>query len=171
MILHGGLSWISSEFGLASDPHNFLDAQVVKLNGDIIWASQEPELLYALRGGGHEFAIVTAFKLKVYQYPQDIYTGSISFPRSSLPELAQAVTRFAAKMDEYPRTAFFLYNLDLMEGAWIGAEPNPGIGIWLFDANGEEHGRDAFKWALEIDGAIDKTKVAPLRDVTRYGGQ
>ena len=29
-----------------------LDAQVVKLNGEVVWASTEPDLLWALRGGG-----------------------------------------------------------------------------------------------------------------------
>jgi hypothetical protein len=37
-VLAGEIGWLSSEYGLASDPHNMLDAQVVKTNGEIIWA-------------------------------------------------------------------------------------------------------------------------------------
>ncbi|THV67637.1 FAD binding domain-containing protein [Aureobasidium pullulans] len=169
MILHGGLSWMSSTYGLASDPQNFLDAQVVKLDGSIIWASEEPDLLFALRGGGHEFAIVTAFKLKVRKFSQKIYSGSINYPRSSLPALAKGVAEFAKRMDEWPSTAMYLYNLDLMEGVFIGATAQPGLAIWLFDTGGEEHGREVFKWALEIKGAVDLTKVMNLREVNIYG--
>ena len=50
-----GISWISHEFGLASDPKNLLDAHVVLSDGRVVWASEEPDLLWALRGGGGNF--------------------------------------------------------------------------------------------------------------------
>ncbi|KAI5276959.1 FAD binding domain-containing protein [Aureobasidium subglaciale] len=171
MILHGGLSWMSSTYGLASDPQNFLDAQVVKLDGSIIWASEEPDLLFALRGGGHEFAIVTAFKLKVHEFSQKIYSGSIGYPRAALPVVARGIEEFARRADGWPGTAMYLYNLDLMEGAFIGSAAQPGIAIWLFDPEGEEHGREIFKWAFEIHGALDLTKVMNLREVNKHGGE
>jgi hypothetical protein len=171
MILHGGLSWISSTYGLASDPQNFLDAQVIKLDGSIIWASEEPDLLLALRGGGHEVAIVTAFRLKVYKYSQNIYSGSIKFPRSALHEVAKGVEGFGRRMEEWPGAAMYLYNTDLMEGSFIGAAAQPGIAIWLFDPEGEEHGRKIFDWAFEIDGAVDETKAMNLRQINIHGGK
>ncbi|KAG9527030.1 cysteine desulfurase, partial [Aureobasidium melanogenum] len=169
MILHGGLSWISSTYGLASDPHNFLDAQVIKLDGSIIWASEEPDLLLALRGGGHECAIVTAFKLKVYKYSQNIYSGSIKFPPSALHQVAKEVEGFGRRMEEWTGAAMYLYNTDLMEGSFIGAAAQPGIAIWLFDPEGEEHGRKIFDWAFEIDGVVDETKVMSLRQINIHG--
>ena len=54
-ILCGGFSWLSAEYGLTSDPQNMLDAQVVKLDGEVVWASAEPDLLWALRGAGGSF--------------------------------------------------------------------------------------------------------------------
>jgi FAD/FMN-containing dehydrogenase len=54
-VLTAGISWISHEFGLASDPKNILDARVVLLDSRIIWASEEPDLLWGLRGGGGNF--------------------------------------------------------------------------------------------------------------------
>lgn len=171
MLLHGGLSWISSVYGLASDPQNFLDAQVVKLDGTVIWASEEPDLLFALRGGGHAFAIVTAFKLRVYNYSQNIYSGSVKFPRSALQEAAKEIEVFTSRMEEWPGTAMYLYNTDLMEGSFIGAAPQPGIAIWLFDPEGEEHGRKIFEWAFKIEGAVDETKVMNLRQINIHGGK
>lgn len=46
----GGFSWLSGDYGCASDPDHMLDAQVVKLDGSVVWASQEPGLLWGLRG-------------------------------------------------------------------------------------------------------------------------
>lgn len=54
-ILCGGFSWLSAQYGLTSDPQNMLDAQVVKLDGEVIWATEEPDLLWALRGAGGSF--------------------------------------------------------------------------------------------------------------------
>ena len=54
-ILSGGFSWLSHEFGLMSDPQNMLDAQIVLVDGRVVWASEEPDLLWALRGGGGNF--------------------------------------------------------------------------------------------------------------------
>lgn len=54
-IISGGFSWLSAEHGCISDPANMMDARVVKHDGSIVWASSEPELLWALRGGGGGF--------------------------------------------------------------------------------------------------------------------
>lgn len=52
----GGLSWLSHEHGLTSDPHNWLDAEVVTGDGKCRWAAKEdPDLLWAMRGGGGNF--------------------------------------------------------------------------------------------------------------------
>ena len=53
--LAGGLSWLSHELGLGSDPRNLLDARIVLSDGRAKWASEDPDLLWALRGGGGNF--------------------------------------------------------------------------------------------------------------------
>lgn len=49
-ILAAGFSLMSKEFGCSSDPENMLDAEIVKLDGSVVWASTEPDLLWGLRG-------------------------------------------------------------------------------------------------------------------------
>lgn len=46
---------MSTKYGCVCDPENFLDAEVVKHDGTVVMASQEPDLLWALRGGGGGF--------------------------------------------------------------------------------------------------------------------
>lgn len=47
--------------GLISDPQNLLDVQVVLREGRVLWASEEPDLPWALRGGGGNFGGITVF--------------------------------------------------------------------------------------------------------------
>lgn len=68
--------------------------------------------------------------------------------------------------------ALHLYCLDLVQGAFTGQGPSPGIALLVFDANGEEHGRsdEGFGWTLGMEGAIDKTKCMNHREANQQGG-
>ncbi|KAF2740985.1 cysteine desulfurase [Polyplosphaeria fusca] len=162
--LQGGVSWMSSEYGLSSDPQNMPDAQVVKMNGEVLWASQDPELLWALRGGGGRFGVVTAFKFKAHKYPQKIYSGMILFPHEALETLATQVPDFADRNTD-PKVAMHFYCLDLTNGAFVGKPSVPGLAVLVYDAHGEEHGREVFKWALDIPGATDTTAAMSYKQV------
>lgn len=162
---------MSSEYGLTSDPQNLLDVQVVLMDGTIKWASSDPDLLWALRGGGGLFGAATAFKLRAYKYPQNVYSGMIVFGREALPALAEKVPEFA-RTNTDPKVAMHFYCLDLTHGAFVGKPTVPGLGLLVYDAHGEEHGRkEAFKWALEIPGAIDTTKGMSYKQVNELSGR
>lgn len=162
---------MSSEYGLTSDPQNMLDAEIVLMDGTIKWASSDPDLLWALRGGGGGFGVVTAFKLRAYKYPQEVYSGIILFGREALPELVKKVPEFA-KNNTDPKVAMHFYCLDMTQGAFVGKPSVPGLGLLVYDAHGEEHGRkEAFNWALDIPGAIDTTKAMSYRQVNLLSGE
>ncbi|KAE8152546.1 hypothetical protein BDV25DRAFT_61515 [Aspergillus avenaceus] len=162
-IVRGGFSWLSSEHGCISDPVNMLDAQVVKYDGSVVWASTEPELLWALRGGGGGFGVLVTVKLRVFPYPQNIWAGQILIPRESLEQVADGIENFLSKPVD-PKITMFLYVVKgrLLES--IGSDSDMLV-IHAFDANGEKHGRANFQWALNIDGAVDQTMTTNLAGV------
>jgi hypothetical protein len=108
----------------------------------------------------------------VFKYTSSIYCGQIIFPKEALHVLAKRLSDWVARSND-PKMALHLYCLDLTHGAFTGQNPTPGIAISVFDANGEEHGRSdaGFKWALDIDGAIDHTKSMTHREVNQQSGQ
>ncbi|KAB8259403.1 FAD-binding domain-containing protein [Aspergillus pseudonomiae] len=162
-IVSGGYSWLSSEYGCISDAENMLDAKVVKYDGSVVWASTEPDLLWALRGGGGGFGVLAQVKLRVFRYPQNVWAGPILVPRERLEEVAEGIENFIAQPVD-PKITMFLYVVKgrLLES--IGTDSDMLV-IHSFDANGEEHGRKAFRWALDIPGAIDQTKITTLAGV------
>jgi hypothetical protein len=70
----GGLSWFGRKYGLAA--HQIRSVELVDADGELRTVTEEsdPELLWAIRGGGGEFGIVTALELQLQPAPE-IYGG------------------------------------------------------------------------------------------------
>jgi FAD/FMN-containing dehydrogenase len=69
LTLGGGIGWMVRAWGIAAD--QLVGAQVVTASGDIVEASetQNPDLFWALRGGGGNFGIVTRFDFQAHRIP------------------------------------------------------------------------------------------------------
>jgi hypothetical protein len=96
--LGGGLSWFSRAHGLSA--HGVLAVELVDAAGDLrrVTATSDPDLFWALRGGGGDFGIVTAMELELHPVPH-LYGGRLLWPI----EMARPVlSAFAAVTDRAP---------------------------------------------------------------------
>jgi FAD/FMN-containing dehydrogenase len=77
--LGGGLSWFGRKYGLAAN--NVHAIELVTADGRIVRADREhePDLFWALRGGGGSFGIVTAIEIQLVRV-SDAYAGILWWP-------------------------------------------------------------------------------------------
>ena len=83
LTLGGGFGWLGGTLGMTVD--NLLSADVVLANGTLVHASRDrenPDLFWALRGGGGNFGVVTSFE---YQLHPDRADDRRRHGRSSVP--------------------------------------------------------------------------------------
>ncbi|MGH3024567.1 MAG: FAD-binding oxidoreductase [Gaiellaceae bacterium] len=87
--LGGGLGWLGRRYGLAAN--SVVAIELVTADGRLVRADRdnEPDLFWALRGGGGSFGIVTAIELALYPVPE-VYAGVLFFPAERGAEVLNA---------------------------------------------------------------------------------
>jgi len=86
LTLGGGLGWLMAKHGLAAD--SLLAVELVNAAGDVLDVTEasDPDLFWALRGGGGNFGIATTFTYRLH--PLEMVTGGlIAHPVDAAPEL------------------------------------------------------------------------------------
>jgi FAD/FMN-containing dehydrogenase len=77
--LGGGIGWLVRRCGLTCD--NLVAADIVTADGQYLHVSEDehPELLWALRGGGGNFGVVTSFELRMHEVGPTVFAGLVFY--------------------------------------------------------------------------------------------
>ncbi len=105
LTLNGGYGHLSRDFGLSVD--NLLEVEIVTADGEVRTANdqQHEDLFWAVRGGGGNFGVVTAFEYELHDVGPEIYQV---FAWYHGEEAARLLGHFREWTESAPRTAAIL---------------------------------------------------------------
>ena len=111
LTLGGGFGWLMGKYGLTCD--NLLSVDLVTADGQFRTANatENPELFWAIRGGGGNFGVVTSFEFQLHPVGPTVLGGMVLYPitqarevlhfyRDYAPNTPEDLTTFAALMTQ-----------------------------------------------------------------------
>jgi FAD/FMN-containing dehydrogenase len=108
LTLGGGIGWLMRKHGATVD--NLLSADVVTAEGNLVRASGEenPDLFWAIRGGGGNFGIVTSFEYRLHPVGPIVLAGPVFHLLEDAPEVLRFYREFIAAAPDELTTIFEL---------------------------------------------------------------
>jgi FAD/FMN-containing dehydrogenase len=151
LTLAGGYGPLNGRFGLALD--NLLGAQVVLADGRLVSTDEntEPELFWALRGGGGNFGVVTSLRLRLHPI-RTMLAGLVLFPWA---EARQILTGLAPLLAAAPD------ELTIQSGVLTGPDGGPTLFLAPTWSGEEAAGEEAVAAVLRLGTPI-MSQIAPM---------
>ncbi|MNS78713.1 6-hydroxy-D-nicotine oxidase [compost metagenome] len=100
LTLGGGFGWLTRRFGMTID--NLVSADIVTADGKMVHASEDdnPDLFWAIRGGGGNFGVVTMFEFKLHPVGPQVYGGLVVLP---LEQGREALAKYREALKTMPQ--------------------------------------------------------------------
>jgi len=100
LTLNGGFGMMQRKWGLTCD--NLLSVDLVTVDGQLLTASAEhnPDLFWALRGGGGNFGVVTSFTYQAHELGPTMYAGIVCYPLSDADTVLPFIRDFMSTAPE-----------------------------------------------------------------------
>jgi FAD/FMN-containing dehydrogenase len=160
LTLGGGYGYLLGVAGLACD--SLMGAQVVLADGRIRTVTEEsdPDLMWALRGAGANFGIVTQLHFRAYRVA-DIYGGTLEFPAAAARDIAALANECAATL---PDELTMFTSILAIPGKGTQAE------ISLCWSGDVRHGRQVIDKLLgSLKPSVDRLKVMNIAELVGRG--
>jgi FAD/FMN-containing dehydrogenase len=147
--LGGGLSWLGRKYGFACNRVNAIELITAEGEARIVDSATDPDLFWALRGGGGAYAVVTALHVELVPV-SEVYAGALLFP----PELtADAIVAYRDWTTDAPEEVGSMVRV-------LNLPPIPDIPEPL-------RGKQWFAMTAAFVGSREDGKevIAPLREI------
>lgn len=96
LTLGGGFGWLTRRYGMTVD--NLISADVVTADGQlhVVSADREPELFWAICGGGGNFGVATSFEFRLHPVGPQVHAGMVVYPLAQARSALKAWRDFCA---------------------------------------------------------------------------
>jgi FAD/FMN-containing dehydrogenase len=166
--LGGGSGWLLRRHGLSLD--SLTAAELVTAGAEVVRASERenPDLFWALRGGGGNFGVVTAMEFRLYETGPDVLAGQVIHRLNGAPAVLRA---FRDAMDGAPDDvmayAFFI-RVPSMEGFLEAHHGEVVLSLVVCHAGPPEEAEAALRPLRAIGEPLaDTVQAVPFLDLQR----
>jgi len=119
--LGGGFGRLNRKYGLAVD--NLRSVEIICADGQVRTASadENPDLFWALRGGGGNFGVVTNFEFQLHPFDRNVLSGSVIWPIEQARDVLEFYAEWSATLSD-----------ELYVGPTIATTPD-GVRVIMMD--------------------------------------
>jgi len=139
--LGGGFGRLNRKYGLTID--NVTGAEIVTADGKVrrISAEEEPDLFWAIRGGGGNFGVATEFEYQLHPFDRNVFSGSIVWPVADARDILEFYAEWSEGLSD-----------EMYVGPTIATTPE-GVRIIMVDV------------VYNGDPAAGEKELEPLRNI------
>ena len=129
LALSGGVSHQRRRDGMTID--NLMSAEVVLADGRRVRASadENPDLFWALRGGGGNFGVVTSFELYLHELGPEVFALNVAYPLEDAQRVLAAWRDAVADAPDELTTAGMVWSLPVVDEIPEGLRGKPYVGV------------------------------------------
>ncbi|KAG9041018.1 hypothetical protein FS837_012815 [Tulasnella sp. UAMH 9824] len=156
--LGGGLGHSIGIYGLACD--NLVSATVVLANGEVVQASESenPDLLWGLKGGGSNFGVVAELGVKLHPQRLDAYAVSYVYLPAQIEAVVTAINKWRT-VQKLHETIFLMISL--------GPDGNPYVILNGVCNSAQEEGEQIFRPFLDLGPVSITNAQIPWQEVCK----
>jgi FAD/FMN-containing dehydrogenase len=161
LTLGSGSGWLERKHGFSCD--NLIEADVVTADGRFLRANEteNPDLLWALKGGGGNFGVVTQFTFRLHEVGPMIYGGMLVFPPFAGRDVAKAYRDFMADAPDEVGGGLAFITAPPEPFVPEEARGKPAVGIIYTYAGDLEEGERVVKPLRDLGPAVDLVGPIP----------
>jgi FAD/FMN-containing dehydrogenase len=162
LTLSGGIGWLRRKHGLAAD--NLVSLEVVTADGRVLTASEteNPELFWALRGGGGSFGVVTALEYRLHRVGPDVAVAFVLYPGERAVEILRAADGYTAAAPEDVSPLSFLGHVPHGDPFPAGIQGRPYVAVAAVHPGAVDEGERVLRPLRELgEPLVDLSGTMP----------
>ncbi|HEV3299166.1 MAG TPA: FAD-binding oxidoreductase [Planctomycetaceae bacterium] len=154
LTLGGGTGFLMSKCGTACD--NLISAKLVTVDGKELEASQNsnPDLFWAIRGGGGNFGVATALAYRLHQV-SEVLAGTLTYTNARIPELLEVFANLSERGPDELR----------LGAAVLPSKQGSAFQVLAFYSGYPRHGIELLRPLRALKPQEDNVRVSSYLDV------
>ncbi len=169
LTLGGGIGWLRRKYGLSCD--NLMAAELVTAGGERVVASERenPELLWALRGGGGNFGVVTSFEFALHPVGPEIAYALVFYDGAQTAEGLRGFRELARSMPDEIAPILFTGAVPEAEGIPAEIVGKPTLAAAAVYVGPPEEGEERLRPLRELAAPlVDLSGRMPYVDIQQF---